>query len=53
MKKEKLEQLRIVFKDILTNILMGDFGEDGYYEEDLNGWVEDLLREVKIRINNN
>jgi len=52
LKEEKLEQLRNAFKTILENILMLDFGEDGYYEEDLNEWVNSLLYEVKIRINN-
>jgi len=46
LEEKKVKHLRKKFKTILKDILMLDFGEDGYYESDLDEWVSKLIYEV-------
>ena len=47
MKEEKLEQLRIVFKRLMENFI-----DDHEPNDELEEFVNQLVYEVKIRINN-
>jgi len=55
LKKEKLEQLKIVFKRMIKNYLNSNPGDEDYYrtqDDDIEVLANNLVLEVKIRINN-
>lgn len=56
MKKEKLKQLRIVFERMIKNFLNSKPDDEDYYnteDDDIKTLANNLVYEVKIRINNN
>ena len=54
MKKEKLEQLRVVFKRMIKNFLNSPDDKDSFNTEndDIETLANNMVLEVKIRINN-
>lgn len=55
MKEEKLEQLRTVFRMIIEKVISNTTTRQEYFRTDdyIQKIVDELIYEVKIRINNN
>ncbi|MBA7589999.1 hypothetical protein ES708_32098 [subsurface metagenome] len=49
MKEKKLKQLEVVFKRMIKNFMQSDFFKT---EDDIKTLANNLVYEVKIRINN-
>jgi len=52
LKEEKLEQLRVVFKQMIKNFLNSDRDDFNTEDNDIKTLTNNMVLEVKIRINN-